>query len=113
MTIHHKNLQKLATLMYQVKNNLCPILVRDIFNSNIHSYNLRNKKFWEVSNVRTVTYGTETVRYRGPKIWDITPNDIKVSTSLAEFKSKFKPWKPIGCTCRLCRNYIADLGFID
>ena len=113
MTIHHKNLQKLATIMFQVKNNLCPIPVKNIFDSNIHSYDLRNKKSWEVNNVRTVTYGTETVSFRGPKIWDITPNDIKASATLAEFKSKIKLWKPVGCTCRLCKTYIADLGFIN
>ena len=99
--------------MFQVKNNLCPIPVKDIFNSDIHSYDLRNKKTWEVDNVRTVTYGTETVRHRGPKIWDIIPTDIKASTSLYEFKRKIKMWNPVGCTCRICRTYIAELGFIN
>ena len=113
MTIHHRNLQRLAIEMYEVKNNLCPLPVREIFNSNVHAYDLRNKKTWEQSNVRTVFYGTETVRYGGPKIWDILPSELKVSKSLEEFKSKVKLWKPVGCTCRICKIYISDLGFVD
>ena len=30
LTIHERNLQKLSTLMYKVKNNLCPKIVSDI-----------------------------------------------------------------------------------
>ena len=31
-TIHEKNVQRLAILMYKVKNGLCPIPVQEIFN---------------------------------------------------------------------------------
>ena len=30
-TIHHRNLQRLATEMYKVKNNLCPEFMNEIF----------------------------------------------------------------------------------
>ena len=39
--------------------------------------------------------------------------DIKNANSLQEFKLKIKKWKPEGCTCRLCRTYISNLGFIN
>ena len=63
--------------------------------------------------MRTVFYGTETIRYRGPKTWDIVPQHIKESKSLKQFKYQIKSWKPIGCTCRLCKTFIPELGFID
>ena len=75
-------------------------------------YDLRNKRNWEVSDVKTGAYGTETIRYRGPKTWELLPSDIKNTQTLADFKSKIKNWKPHGCTCRLCLNYVYHLGFI-
>ena len=112
VTVHHRNLQRLATEMYKIKNNLSPVPMQELFKEKINHYDLRNKSFWETDNVRTVKYGTETIRYMGPKTWDLVPCDIKVSTSLLEFKAKIKKWKPNGCTCRLSRPYIYNLGFL-
>ena len=112
MTVHHRNIQKLATEMYKVKNNLSPIPIQNIFKEHIDTHDLRNNRCWEVVKVRTVHHGTETIRYRGPKTWEILPNEIKESKSLLEFKSKVKLWKPIDCTCRLCKHFICNLGFL-
>ena len=110
-TIHERNLQKLATEMYKVKHNLSPAPFQEIFSySNVR--NLRNHNDFQIPEVRTVDYGIETIRYRGPKTWDIVPNDIKESKSLLEFKRKIKLWKPIDCACRLCKTFIPNLGFI-
>ena len=113
VTIHHRNLQRLATEMYKIKNHLSPLPMQELFTEKYNKYELRNKRSWETYNVRTVSYGTETIRYRGPKTWELVPIEIKESTSLLEFKEKIKRWKPNGCTCRLCKSYIYNLGFID
>ena len=113
MTIHHKNIQKLAIEMYKIKNKLSPIPMMDIFKNHVNTYDLRNKKCWEIGKVRTVAYGTETIRSSGPKTWDMVPRHIKDSKTLAEFKSKIRTWKPIECTCRLCKTFIPQLGFIN
>ena len=113
ITIHHKNIQKLAIEMFKIKNNLSPPVMKGIFKENTNTYDLRNKRCWGPTNVRTVHYGSETIRYRGPKTWDMVPQNIKDSVSLAEFKSKIKTWKPNDCACRLCKTFIPQLGFID
>ena len=74
--------------------------------------NLRNNNDWEIPKVRTVNMGIETIRYRGPITWDLVPTKIKQSKSLSEFKTQIKEWKPQGCTCRLCKTYIHNLGFL-
>ena len=112
-TVHHKNLQKLATEMYKIKNDLSPTPMKAIFNNRIDTHNLRSNGCWQTSRVRTVLYGTETIRYRGPKTWDMLPQNIKDSNTLSEFKAKVKIWKPKNCTCRLCKIFIPELGFID
>ena len=63
-------------------------------------------------NVRTVYYGTETISFRGPKIWALVPEDIRASNTIEEFKSKIKGWGPEGCTCRLCKVYVQNIGFL-
>ena len=75
-------------------------------------YNLRSKQIYTSENIRTVSYGSETISYRGPKTWTLIPEEIKNSTNLEEFKTKIKRWKPQGCSCRLCKAYISNLGFL-
>ena len=104
-TIHERNLQKLAIEMYKVKHNLCPIPFRDIF-----QMKERGADF-VVPKINTVNRGEETIRYRGPITWELVPQDIREVESLALFKSKIKNWKPTGCTCRLCKEYIRGLGY--
>ena len=111
-TIHHRNLQKLATEMYKVYNDLSPSLVKSIFPEKKVPYNLRNKNPFKSTNVRTVFHGTETIRFRGPKVWELVPDEIKTSKTLIEFKNKIRVWEPVGCTCRLCKTFVHNLGFL-
>jgi len=93
--------------MYKVKHNLCPKSFQELFTPSI-----RGKNDWIIPSAKTVNKGLETIRYRGPKTWELVPKDIKDSSSLSTFKSKIKHWKPFGCTCRLCKTYIPDLGYL-
>ena len=67
----------------------------------------------KLRNVRSVSYGIDTLSFLGPKIWSIVPIEIKEATSLREFKNKIKGWRPVECPCKLCKTYIAGVGFID
>ena len=112
VTIHHRNLQKLAIEMYKLKNNIEPALMKSIISESNNPYNLRSKNPFQTHNVHTVSYGTESVAFRGPKTWSLIPKEIKDSQSLTDFKSKIKKWIPTGCECRLCKIYIPELGFL-
>ena len=76
--------------MFRIKNNLSPLSMQELFTEKIHQHNLRHKRSWETFNLRTVKYGTETIRHMGPKTWDLVPNYIKESKSLLEFQKKIK-----------------------
>ena len=92
-SIHHRNLQKLATEMYKIYNDLSPNspnLVKSIFPQRAMHYNLRNEKPFEPTNVSTVFHGTETLSYGGPKTWTLVPDSKKLSKTLIEFKAKIK-----------------------
>ena len=114
-TVHERNLQNLAILMYKAKNDLCPKPIQDLFQRNENPKHFRNERDgdWFLPETRTVNYGLESIRYRGPKTWSLVPNEIKSLDTLESFKEKIKLWKPKGCACRLCKTYIKDLGFIE
>jgi hypothetical protein len=103
-TIHDRNIQKLAIEMYKVKNKLTPVPFQELFS-------LKENGGFIIPKINTVNRGEETVRYRGPKTWAIVPEDIKNAESLAIFKNRIKKWKPVGCTCRLCKTFIKGLGY--
>ena len=110
--IHHRNLRRLAVEMYKIKENIAPTPIQELFPKYENLYNLRNKRFWQTENIRTVGFGTETILYRGKKTWQLLPEEIKNSATLIEFKAKVKAWTPSDCACRLCKEYIYNLGFI-
>ena len=110
-TIHERNLQKLATEMYKMKNNLSPSFLSDIFLQSQNPYELRNKNICKTENIHTVFYGSETVSFRGPKTWALILDNIKNSNNLNDFKAKIKSWKPEACACRICKVYVQNLGF--
>ena len=75
--------------------------------------NFRKNSTFETRNIKSVYYGPETTSFIGPKMWELLPSNIKDSENLNIFKSNIKSWKPENCPCRLCRLYIADIGFIE
>ena len=66
-TIHHRNLQKLATEMFKVKHHLSPTFMNNVFVDSTNPYNLRNPPEFNTYNIHTVYNGTETISFRGPK----------------------------------------------
>ena len=62
ISIHHRNVQTLATEMFKVKNEMSPEIICDIFTQRINNhYNLRHINHFETPFVRTVYKGTESV----------------------------------------------------
>ena len=113
VTIHQRNLQVLATKIFKLKNRLAPEIMKKVFEIQNPAYNFRSEAIhFKRENVKTTHYGIQLVRYLGPKIWDMVPNNIKNCSSLNKFKNSIKSWKPNECPCRLCKKYIAQIGFI-
>ena len=73
-----------------------------------NQYNLRNWTYFQAPKVITVNHGSESVRYLGSKILEIT----KELDTTDKFKIAIKKWKPESCPCRLCRVYLQNIGYI-
>ena len=110
-TIHERNIQSLAIELYKIAYGLSPQIMNLVLPLNPDA-RYPGSNIFKTRNVKTVSYGTETVAHLGPKIWSIVPMDMK-KLSLCKFIKKIKKWKPEMCPCRICKTYIGNLGFVS
>ena len=64
-------------------------------------------------NVNTVFKEQNSISYFGLVIWNSIPFELRKASSYQIFRSEIKQWRPTNCPCRLCKNYIGNLGFIN
>ena len=83
------------TEIYKVKNGIASEIMKDIFEVQNPSYNLKSSyNHFRRESIKTVHYGLQSIKYLGPKIWELVPNNIKYSSSLSEFRKLIRSWKP-------------------
>ena len=90
VTIHYRNIKILAIELYKFIQRLSPPVMNEIFVERNNNHSLRGNNVLTRRKVTSVRYGTETVSFLAPKIWDILPKNIKDSESLDIFKRKIK-----------------------
>ena len=112
-SIHTRNLQMLAIEMFKVYRSMSSPIFSELLRQRDICYDLRSKSNFAVPNIKSVFHGSESISYLGPKIWDIVPLELKELTSLNAFKKRIKNWQPKKCPCRLCKQYVLNLGFIS
>ena len=112
--ILHRNIQVLVTEMYKMKSGYTPKIFSDLFDQKeISPYNFRRHPEFRVPLTRTVYHGGESISYLGAKIWAILPTWFKEAVSLNSFKKLIKKWVLQACPCRLCKNYIPGVRFVE
>ena len=88
-----KNLQHLATEIFEVKKGLSPIIMNEVFNfPGNESYNLRSDIHLASRNTHTAHFGNDTISSLGPRLWKLIPDKIKHASTLSAFKAKIKSW---------------------
>ena len=113
VSIHVRNIHFLMIELYKIKNNIAPTLLCEVFKpKKTSSYSLRKVNYFEIPQVRTSNFGKESLSYLGPKLWETVPSSIRDIKSLELFKKSIKKWIPKDCPCRLCKNYVLNVGFI-
>ena len=105
VTIHQKNIQALAIMMYKVVNNIAPTIVSELFSYSNVNYNLRSGSQFHQPSANKVWNGQETISYLGPKNWNMVPEGMKQKSSIFAFKREIKQWVRDNCRCRICKNY--------
>ena len=85
VSVYQRNLQVPATEIYKVKMGLAQQLVKELFPLSTHRYNLRSIYEFKLENLKTVHYGTESLSFLGPRIWQLALLETESSYSLEEF----------------------------
>ena len=79
MSIHYKNLQVLATEIFQAKLNISPGI---LLSFNVRNYYLRSQSTLKRIKTTSVYFGSKTLSSLDLKIWDLRPNSFKNKNSL-------------------------------
>ena len=43
----------------------------------------------------------------------MVPVEMKNLRSLEDFKNKIRRWEPDGCDCKLCKEFVSNLGYVN
>ena len=98
---------------FQNKSNIAPSFMTEIFIEKNHAHLLRNKSLLQMPKARTVQFGTESIAFLGCKLWHGLSNDIKQSPNVSVFKKHIRKWMGEECNRRLCKTFIAQVGFLN
>ena len=77
--------------------------------------NTHNTRYFQVlpnESRRTVNYDLENICYISPFLCAKLPPEYKLANSLNTFKRKIKNWKGENFSCRLCKTYVREQGYI-
>ena len=112
VTIHHRNIQALTLEIYKSHNNLNPTFMKEVFRLKQTNYSLRHEGM-AYPNPRTVSYGLETFGYRGGQLWHNLPEEVRKVNDILVFKKYVATHCKDACNCNLCKNYVANLGYLE
>ncbi len=99
-------LRNIATEIFKALHGSTPVYIRDLFEEKDKIYNLLSTVSLKQTKCNTVTYGLNSFRYKGVKIWNDLPNEIKNSIILAEFKNQIKKWQGSKSPCNMCTRLL-------
>ena len=102
-TIHQKHLRFLAIEVFKSLMALNPKFMWPFFKLKPIKYDLRKGDVLNLPSAKSMTYGVNSLIFRGSLLWNTLPKSLKTSCSLLEFKRKIRCFGNIQCTCTICR----------
>ena len=94
-----KRLRTLAIEIFKTLNNLNPSFMKEIF---YRSPYVSHKKLNIYFQSHKTNFGDESLKTLGPQIQNALLDNIRLETSLTNFKSSIKKWFGPKCMCNLC-----------
>ena len=113
LSVHDRNIQQIALEVYKVTKGLAPTAISSLFLQCSNNRDTRLQSDFSVPQVNTVYLGQNSIRYLGPLKWNSIPTALRNVETFVEFKSLIKNWKSSNCPCRLCKDYIPQLSFVN
>ena len=101
-TMEIRRLKTLTVEIFKTLNEINPPYMRNMFTSEENSKVRQNDII--VKHINTSRFGTQSLSFLGPKIWNNLPSNIKSETSFPKFKEYIKTWLGRKCRCKVCIN---------
>ena len=76
-TVHLQNLEKLLLEVFKSLHQINPAFMWELFERKEVNYNLRNKDLLRIPKFQTITYGANSISYRGSYLWNGIPDVVK------------------------------------
>ena len=103
-TLSIGRLRSLATEVYKALGSYGPDYSQNMFLQFQSNKNFRSSRYLDLPAFNKVTFGKNSLRYLGVKIWNRIPNDIKNAVTLSEFKKLILTWNfDNTCNCSACQ----------
>ena len=109
VSIHHKNLQLLATEIVKAQKNLNPSSMNKIFDEKDTPYTLRSGRNILTPKPSTTRYGLNMHAFSERRYG--VQCHLKEPQTLNSFKRGIKNHQ-FDCNCRLCKRFVENLGFL-
>ena len=100
-TLYVSRMKAIAIEMFKCVKNISPIFLKNMFAYQDQPYKLGGGGVIQ-SLVRTTSFGINSFRYEGTKIWNNVPQQIKNANDVKEFKQLIQQWYGPKCHCRNC-----------
>ena len=84
-----------------------------IFPTRLIKYNLQTQSGFHKNFVNSNKYGLNSIRFFASKVWQMVPMEMNNLKSLGDFRGKMRRWKPDGCDCKPCKNFVSNLGYVN
>ena len=100
-TVHLQNLEKLLPGVFRSLHQINPAFIWELFEMKEVNHNLRNRDLLQILKFQTITYGANSISYRGSYLWNSIPDVVKSCERVVSFKRKLREWNGRTCTCRV------------
>ena len=84
-------------------SNTNPPFMQDYFIMKDVKYDLRTRDLLQIPATKSITFGIDSVKFRGSLLWNSILDSIKRASSAALFKRNIKNWSGEECHCKICR----------
>lgn len=103
-TLHIARLKSICIEVFKSLNKLNANFMNEMFRKKDTQYDLRDQNILIQPKFNKITYGKNTFSYYGSHLWNLLPNNLKLCTSLDDFKTMLKSWEGPNCQCTLCNK---------
>ena len=87
-SIHVNNLQKLMIEIFKSMNGLKPSLVWEFYERKHATYNRRIQNLCKLAPIKMMSFGLDSVSFRGSFLWNTLADSIKREKALAGFQKR-------------------------